>query len=312
MSCFAAVAALAIAAAPPADVEKAGKSFDSAKRLYKQARYADALAKFEEAYRIKPHPVILFNIGKCYEHLGDIPKALRNYRDYLRLEPDAKDRQTVSDAIANLERRMEDQGVQQLVVNSDPTGARVTVDDRSLGNAPASAELAPGNHQVSLSLEGYEPVQRSFVMPSNKSMELSFALKASAPAPEAREQPPAFSPPPLVLTPPTAVPGIEHQLTPAPQAGPRRWSYVAAVLGVVAGGAGVGMGLASRSATNDLRSQVHSGAEAQQLADKSTRLATGANIAYGGAATAAVAALVLFILEPRLQTGGSAPSGGDR
>jgi hypothetical protein len=194
------LASAALAASPDPDVAKAKQTFDAAQRLYKQARYADALAKFEEAYRFKPHPVIIYNIGKCYERLGEISKALRQYHEYLRMMPDAKDKEQVTDAIANLERRLKDKGVQQLIVYSDPDGALVSVDDQELGTAPASAELPPGSHHVKIAKEGYEPAERSFVMPFNRSVELSFALKAAQPKPP--ETPPVPAPPP----PPSAMP----------------------------------------------------------------------------------------------------------
>src|SRR5688572_2990206 len=79
------------AAPPDDDTQAAKKYFQWAQSLYKQARYAEAISKFEEAYRLKPHPTIFFNIGRCYEQLGDISKALKNYREYLRIVPDAKD-----------------------------------------------------------------------------------------------------------------------------------------------------------------------------------------------------------------------------
>ena len=91
-------AAPAPAADESGDVKKAKDLFQWGQKLYKQARYAEAIAKFEEAYSVRPHPVIYFNIGKCYEQLGETAKALRAYRDYLRLAPDAKDKETVSDA----------------------------------------------------------------------------------------------------------------------------------------------------------------------------------------------------------------------
>src|SRR5262245_53322185 len=125
---LAVVLSLSAAAKAEDDTQAAKKYFQWAQNLYKQARYAEAITKFEEAYRLKPHPTIFFNMGRCYEQLGDLNKALKNYREYLRVAPDAKDRELVTDAIATLERRLKEQGVQQLSVLSDPAGVRVSVD----------------------------------------------------------------------------------------------------------------------------------------------------------------------------------------
>jgi hypothetical protein len=292
--------ALVLSAAPaPAqapEVARAAKAFDAGQKLYRQGKYSEALAKFEEAYEAKPHPSIRYNIGKCYERLGDLPKAMRNYRDYLRLAPDAKDKDQVVSAVANLERRFREQGVQQLLVYSDPEGALVAVDDKELGKAPVSTELVPGDHHVALTLEGFESARRVFVMPPNRSIELSFALKpvaAPAPTPVLIPRPePAFSPPPVASMPFEAV---------KPASPPsRKLTWVAT--GVFGAGAvtGIALGLGSAGATKQLRSQVHSGADAQGLVDRADGLATGANVAYTCAATAGVAAIVLYFLEPKL------------
>jgi hypothetical protein len=176
--------ALALFAAAPAtsegDAAKAKEAFQSAQKLYKQARYPEAIEKFEEAYRIKPHPSIFFNIGRCFEQLNEIPKALRNYREYLKQMPDAKDKELVTDAIVNLERRLKDQGVQQLLVYSDPPGASVTIDGKKYGDTPASVELKPGNHAMVVTKDGFEKIERAFVMPGDKSLELSLGLKAGS------------------------------------------------------------------------------------------------------------------------------------
>jgi len=108
---------------------KAKTLFTNGQKLYKAGKYADAIAKFEEAFKVKSHPVIYFNIGKCWEQLGDSAKALRNFRDYLRLSPDASDRQQVTDSIANLERRLREKGVQQLLIFAEPANAKILVDD---------------------------------------------------------------------------------------------------------------------------------------------------------------------------------------
>ena len=126
---------------------------------------------------MRPHPVIYFNIGKCWEQLGETAKALRAYRDYLRLAPDAKDKETVSDAIANLERRLREKGLQQLMVFADPPNARISVDGKELGTSPVSIELIAGNHQLSVAAEGYEKVDRSFVMQTTRATEMTISLR---------------------------------------------------------------------------------------------------------------------------------------
>lgn len=307
--------ALLVAAPKPApaatpdesgEVKKAKDLFQSGQKLYKQARYAEAISKFEEAYLVRPHPVIYFNIGKCWEQLGETAKALRAYRDYLRLAPDAKDKETVSDAIANLERRLREKGMQQLMVFADPPTARIAVDGKDLGSSPASVELIAGNHTLTVTAEGFEKVERSFVMQTTRATEMTISLRpvsSTGKEPVASDAPKAEPktttepgnpppPPPLVVTPVETKKG-------------RLWTYVAGGVAVASLGAAIGLGVGSNGAmeqfTKPADGMPHPEGEVQarfEAANQSANgLATGANVAYGVAGVAAATAIVLFFLE---------------
>lgn len=322
---------LSAAAGRDPTAAEARKYFQWGERLFKKAEYEEAIAKFEEAYRIKPHPVIFFNIAKCYEQLGAHAKALRNYREYLRLLPDAKDRETVSEAIGAIERRLKTQGVQQVLLFADPPGARVEVDGQDLGLAPVSAELKPGNHRLVLRRDGYETVERSFVMSHERSLELSVTLK---PLPEPAPTPP-LPPPPLVVAPPredaplvpAARPGsvteggkpVAAPAAPAlaeivsrPVASPRgrTWVYVAGAGAGVAVASGIGFGLMANKASRELLAERHPRAEAQRLAEQANTFGTVANVSYGAAAASGIlAAILLFAGAPPVEPAtGSASS----
>lgn len=293
------------AEAETGDTKKAKELFQRAQKLYKQARYAEAIEKFEEAYAARPHPVIYFNIGKCYEQLNETPKALRAYRDYLRLMPDAKDRDTVADAIANLERRLKEKGVQQLMVFADPPNAHIEVDGKDLGSSPASVELVAGNHQLRVFLDGYEPVERAFVMSITRATEMTINLR------EARNDVPPPPPPPVVDVPKKEEPKTaaltpepkkdEPPVITAPKPEPKKkgrvWTWVAGGVAVAGAGAATGLGLAANGASAEMLASQHTQAETQALHDKAQGLSTGANVAWGVAAAAAVTAVVLFFVE---------------
>lgn len=294
-------------AAPAAadDATRAKELFKTAQRLYKEARYADAIAKFEEAYVLKPSPVIIYNIGKCHEQLGDVPKAMRSYRDYLRLSPDAKDRDTVSDAIANLERRLKEKGLQQLLVFADPPTALIEVDGKLLGNSPASIELTAGNHKLVVKADGYEPTERAFVMQTARATEMTINLrKAEAPTPPVADAPrkdePKKDEPKAVALTPSEDPGSKPAVTKAAEPekkGGRVFTWVAAGVAVASAGAGVGLGVvAQNTAANVPNAPV---GQAPMQAQQAQSLALGANIAYGAAGAAAVAAIILFFVEGR-------------
>jgi hypothetical protein len=318
------VAALLLAAAPaaqaapppslaprpaPADATAQAKAhFGRGVDLYKQARYREAIAEFQEAYRLRPHGVIHFNLAQCYERLGDIPAALQAYHDYLRAVPDAEDRRTVVAAMANLEARLGASGVQQLLVYSDPSGAEVLVDGQSRGRTPLALVLPHGSHTVSLVKPGYRTTTRQAVLSSQVSVEMDVTLQklevAAVPLP----------PPPVAAVPgggpahaPGAVPGAAAKApssatAPAPPPArpgprPRLWTWVAAGAAAAVLGAGVYYGMEARSAERDLMNGSPDRATADRLASQAKSRARTANVLYGVGGVAAAGAGALFFFE---------------
>jgi len=94
----------AITAPAQADSTVAAKEkYESGVRHFDLAEYESALADFKEAYRNKPDPVFLYNIGQCHRKLGHTDEAINFYQTYLRRAPDAKNREEVERRIAELQ-----------------------------------------------------------------------------------------------------------------------------------------------------------------------------------------------------------------
>ena len=61
-------------------------------RLVEQGQYGLALGAFEEAASLKPDSIeALFNLGACYENIGDPMKAISIYRCVLEIVPEDAD-----------------------------------------------------------------------------------------------------------------------------------------------------------------------------------------------------------------------------
>ena len=302
----------AVGAAPaPAsaqDTKKARELFAAAQGLYQQKRFAEAIEKFEAAYAVKPHPVIHYNIGRCYEELGKTGPAVKSYKTYLRLAPEAKDRNQVADTIASLERKLRDQGLQQLTVVVEPPEATVEVDAKAVGPSPATVEVTIGTHHVVASLDGYEPFDRSISVTPGQASELNVSLVKREPKPAAADAPLAARSQPEPSTSSqgnTVVPAASER---ASLARKRLWTYV--VGGVAVAGLGTGIGLwlgASAEAATYTGGATINGVphqpwptqeEGMKHYNASMNLATGAFVAYGIAAAAAITAVVLYFLEP--------------
>src|SRR5215813_3363942 len=57
--------------------------FKSGVALFKEAKYAEALAEFERAYEIAPHPLVLYNIAGCHRELSHYGEAVTYYQRFL-------------------------------------------------------------------------------------------------------------------------------------------------------------------------------------------------------------------------------------
>lgn len=118
-----------------ADAKKARVEWEQGSKLYDLGRFEDALSAFERAYLEKDDPVFLYNIGQCHRQASRQAEALRAYRSYLRLAPDALNRGEVERRIAELE---------QGAVRLEPNGS--TASEPLLaapGNRPAAAVRVP-------------------------------------------------------------------------------------------------------------------------------------------------------------------------
>ncbi|HEU4383516.1 MAG TPA: PEGA domain-containing protein [Anaeromyxobacteraceae bacterium] len=312
---LAAVALAILAAAPargappsggakqaPDQTAQAKAHYKKGSELYRQARYREAIAEFQAAYRLRPHGVLHYNIAQCQEKLGDIPAALASYHDYLREVPGAEDRETVERAVANLESRLAATGVQQMLIYSQPPGAEVLVDGQSRGRTPFSIVLPHGTHVVSLVKAGYETVTRDVALAPERSLQLDFALVKGAsepPPPVAVPLPPPPVPKAAAAdpAPATPAPAAATAPTPAPkpvEKGGKLWTWVAGGVAVAAAGAGVYYGVQAQEASDKLMS---GSGDPQQNYDDAKSKSKTANILYGVAAAAGAAGVTLFFLE---------------
>jgi tetratricopeptide (TPR) repeat protein len=93
--------------ADPTPDERAVSLFQRSEDSYKAGRFDESIALLREAYALKPEPVLLFNLGRCYEAKDDLPDAIDAYGRYLARAPD-KDRPAVERRLTTLRRQLVD------------------------------------------------------------------------------------------------------------------------------------------------------------------------------------------------------------
>jgi hypothetical protein len=221
---------------------------------YDAARYEQALANFQEALRVRPHPLVHVNVANCYDKLRKPLQALFHFQRFLESDTGTPEqRSEVSAAVERLRKQ-----VGQLLLRITPDGATVIIDQGEQRRAPLldAVQLEAGDHTLEVLLEGYKPLRRNVTVRGGATFELNLALeRASAeddedahvlnvvPVPE----PGAESPP--AETNPTAAPAGNPQRTPDAEfdlarEGPESGSGVPATVWVT-GALTAGLGIAA-------------------------------------------------------------------
>lgn len=80
---------------------EARRHFKSGMALIQAGEYERGIEALLEAYSVKPHPNVLFNIARAYESAGQVKEAIDHYRRYLRSKP--ADAEAVRASLARLE-----------------------------------------------------------------------------------------------------------------------------------------------------------------------------------------------------------------
>ncbi len=131
--------------------------YEAAQRLYDEGKYDEAIDEFELAYRKKPHPNVLYNIGQAYERLLDYDASVHAFERYLsEAESDDPRRKAVENrlrVLRNLPARIS--------VTTIPDHVRATLRDKSgqivqVGETPYVFSATAGAHQIVLEQPGWQ------------------------------------------------------------------------------------------------------------------------------------------------------------
>ncbi|MFN3200528.1 MAG: PEGA domain-containing protein [Bradymonadia bacterium] len=172
------------AAAPPAsnisdaDKQRANALWDEGQALYGQGRYKEAIDRFQQAYEILRDVNLLYSTAIAYQQLESWSECV-NYMDrFIEKAPLSPKKDRAITQRRNCKARIVRD--QQLIIDSDPPGAKVYVDDRRrgvVGTTPYSNYVNPGAHIVWIELEGYEPIRQEIEVQVKEPFRLNLALR---------------------------------------------------------------------------------------------------------------------------------------
>ena len=85
------------------DRERALQLFQDSADHYRAGRFGVAAELLREAYDLHPEPLLLYNLGRALDGMGEFDEAIQAYRDYIEAVPDAEDRGAVERRIETLQ-----------------------------------------------------------------------------------------------------------------------------------------------------------------------------------------------------------------
>jgi tetratricopeptide (TPR) repeat protein len=89
--------------------KKALELFSQSEAAYQDGRFDEAARLLEQAYGMHKEPVLLYNLARAYEGMGELEKAVTAYRGYIEGSPEARDRGAITRRIETLEKQLADQ-----------------------------------------------------------------------------------------------------------------------------------------------------------------------------------------------------------
>jgi hypothetical protein len=194
-------------------------------RLFEAGKFSDALEKYESAHHEYPSAKILFNIAEAHNALEHASDAATYYDRFL-IEANVDPTSELAAKVREKRRALEPK-LAYLDIRGEPAGAEIAIDGSATGTLPLKAQhVAPGKHQVTAKLTGYERQEGTVDVEAGQRAEISVKLVPAAPAPRTD----------LVAA--TTAPSGERELT-------SEWWFWAAIAGAAVAGVAVTVAVAS-------------------------------------------------------------------
>jgi hypothetical protein len=169
------------AEAKPAQKE-ADRFFKSGVALYKEAKYSEALAEFQRAYEIAPHPLVLYNIAGCHRELSQYSEAVKAYTQFLAEGKGQVPAARLTAAQTELDSILA--RIARVTVTVTPDGATLLVDGSPIGTlVEMPLILSPGEHLLVAQAPGRKDTERRVRVASGDELTVDLNLVELPPEP---------------------------------------------------------------------------------------------------------------------------------
>ncbi|MGB5697532.1 MAG: PEGA domain-containing protein, partial [Polyangiales bacterium] len=162
----------------------AAEAYEVGVRLFEAQRYEAAETAWLRAHSLGRDPILLLAIADTRQRRLDEPGAVAMLEQYLSERPDAPDRVAIEARIAALL-----QSPAVLLVRSDAPGDSILLDGMPVDDkTPASLEVAPGMHTVTVVGDGKPAGEMKVQVGYGESRELDFASNPESEASVAQSE----------------------------------------------------------------------------------------------------------------------------
>lgn len=117
--------------------DRARAHFRLGRTHYENGDFEKAAVEFEEAYRLSPEPLLLYNLYVAYRDANELRAAATALRKYLDLAPEIANRPQLEARLEALEKGLADEDARRA---SDPSGE---TEPENQGEAPRGPDGAP-------------------------------------------------------------------------------------------------------------------------------------------------------------------------
>jgi tetratricopeptide (TPR) repeat protein len=129
---------------------RAADLFKASVEAYRGGDFERTVALLNEAYTLDPQPVILYNLGRAYEGLGNGEAAIDAYDRYLKADPKATDRASIEQRVATLQRQRDEKKNLESQRDQERLRAQVAAEEQRRAEARAKqrTQEAPRSRSV--------------------------------------------------------------------------------------------------------------------------------------------------------------------
>jgi tetratricopeptide (TPR) repeat protein len=107
--------------------------FNHSDLAYKHGDFRGAVSDLEKAYSLEHEPILLYNLGRAYEGLGDLKRAIDAFDRYLKAKPDAEDRGAIEARLAMFRQELQLQEQPKVTIVVPPPPPPPAPHRRALG-----------------------------------------------------------------------------------------------------------------------------------------------------------------------------------